>query len=89
MPVVRLNVSVWTGFKPEESVEQSDAHQLQFAKDDGFRGGLNPSYPVHAHRARVSASQMPPPIMKPPEARDNSRVRRAEKKCRARPASSA
>ncbi len=42
-----------------------------------------------AHRARVSASQMPPPIMKPPETRDNSRVRRAEKNFRARPASSA
>ena len=40
-------------------------------------------------RARVSASQMPPPIMKPPETRDNSRVRRAEKNGRARPASSA
>ena len=42
-----------------------------------------------AHRARVSASQMPPPIMKPPETRDTSRVRRAEKNVRARPASSA
>ena len=42
-----------------------------------------------AHRALVSASQMPPPIMKPPEMRDNSRVRRAEKNSRARPASSA
>ena len=40
-------------------------------------------------RARVSASQMPPPIMKPPEMRDSSRVRRAEKNSRARPASSA
>ena len=38
---------------------------------------------------RVSASQMPPPIMKPPEMRDTSRVRRAEKNLRARPASSA
>jgi hypothetical protein len=42
-----------------------------------------------AHRARVSASQMPPPIMKPPEMRDSSRVRCAEKKTRARPAASA
>src|SRR5207248_1934494 len=41
-----------------------------------------------AHRARVKASQTPPPIMKPPEIRDNSRVRRAEKNFRARPASS-
>jgi hypothetical protein len=41
------------------------------------------------HLARVSASQMPPPIMKPPEMRDTSRVRRAEKNFRARPASSA
>jgi hypothetical protein len=39
--------------------------------------------------ARVSASQMPPPIMKPPEIRDISRVRRLEKNNRARPASSA
>ncbi len=35
------------------------------------------------YRARVSASQTPPPIMKPPETRDNSRVRRAEKNFRA------
>ena len=41
------------------------------------------------YRARVNASQMPPPIMKPPETRDNSRVRRAEKNNRARPANSA
>jgi hypothetical protein len=40
-------------------------------------------------RARVSASQRPPPIMKPPEMRDTSRVRRAEKMVRTRPASSA
>ena len=39
--------------------------------------------------ARVSASQMPPPIMKPPEMRDSSRVRSLEKNSRARPASSA
>jgi hypothetical protein len=39
------------------------------------------------YRARVSASQTPPPIMNPPETRDNSRVRRAEKNNRARPAS--
>ena len=39
--------------------------------------------------ARVSASQMPPPIMKPPETRDSSRVRCSEKNSRARPASSA
>ena len=39
--------------------------------------------------ARVSASQMPPPIMKEPEMRDTSRVRRAENSVRARPASSA
>jgi hypothetical protein len=41
------------------------------------------------YRARVNASQTPPPIMKPPETRDNVRVRRAEKKRRARPASTA
>jgi hypothetical protein len=41
------------------------------------------------YRARVSASQMPPPIMKPPEIRDTIRVRRFEKNFRARPASSA
>ena len=35
--------------------------------------------------ARVSASQMPPPIMKPPEMRETMRVRRAEKNIRARP----
>ncbi len=45
--------------------------------------------PPALHRARVSASQMPPPIMKPPETRDSSRVRRAEKNRRARPASTA
>jgi hypothetical protein len=39
--------------------------------------------------ARVSASQMPPPIMKPPETRDSARVRRAEKIERARPDNSA
>ena len=39
-----------------------------------------------AQRARVNASQMPPPIMKPPEMRDSNRVRRAEKNSRARPA---
>jgi hypothetical protein len=44
---------------------------------------------VRDQRARVSASQMPPPIMKPPEMRDSSLVRRAEKNSRARPASSA
>jgi hypothetical protein len=38
---------------------------------------------------RISASQMPPPIMKPPETRETSRVRRAEKNRRARPAASA
>jgi hypothetical protein len=32
---------------------------------------------------------MPPPIMTPPEARDKSRVRRAEKNDRTRPAASA
>jgi hypothetical protein len=32
---------------------------------------------------------MPPPIMKLPEMRDKARVRRAEKKRRTRPASSA
>jgi hypothetical protein len=37
-------------------------------------------------RALVSASQIPPPIMKPPEIRDNNRVRCAEKNSRARPA---
>ena len=42
---------------------------------------------VRIYRARVSASQMPPPIMKPPETRDSSRVRRAEKNDRTRPAS--
>ena len=42
-----------------------------------------------AQRARVSASQTPPPIMKPPEMRDNSLVRRAEKNFRTRPASTA
>jgi hypothetical protein len=36
-----------------------------------------------------SASQMPPPIMNPPDARDTSRVRRAENIARARPDSSA
>src|ERR1700753_324513 len=41
------------------------------------------------HRDLVSASQMPPPIMKPPETRDNSRVRLAENIERARPESSA
>ena len=39
--------------------------------------------------ARVSASQMSPPIMKPPETRDNRRVRRAENIERARPDNSA
>jgi hypothetical protein len=53
-----------------------------------------PSGPDHVlrrqpHRARVSASQTPPPIMKPPETRDINRVRRAEKIVRMRPASSA
>jgi hypothetical protein len=42
-----------------------------------------------AYRARVSASQMPLPIMKPPDIRDISRVRCLEKNFRARPASSA
>lgn len=41
------------------------------------------------HRARVSTSQIPPPIMNPPEMRDNARVRRVEKNKRARPARSA
>ncbi len=42
-----------------------------------------------AYFARLSASQTPPPIMKPPEIRDSSRVRRDENIVRARPASSA
>ena len=59
-----------------------------------LRGGMSArDHPVgkRSSRAtrRVSASQMPPPIMKPPEMRDTSRVRRAEKSVRARPASSA
>ena len=41
------------------------------------------------HRARVSASHIPPPIMKPPEARESMRVRQASKKLRTRPASNA
>ena len=57
--------------------------------DDGFREGLDPSSTVHIHLARVSASQTPPPIMKPPEMRESRRVRRAEKNLRARPASRA
>ena len=55
---------------------------------------LRKSYALHrardkVYRALVSASQMPPPIMKPPEMRDNSRVRSPEKNTRARPASTA
>lgn len=42
-----------------------------------------------AYRVRASASQTPPPIMKPPEMRETSRVRWAENSFRARPASSA
>ncbi len=44
---------------------------------------------ARGHRARVNASQIPPPIMKPPEMRDTNRVRFAEKIVRTRPASSA
>src|SRR5262249_13543498 len=39
------------------------------------------------HLARVNASQTPPPIMKPPDTRDRSRVPHAENNFRARPAS--
>ena len=56
-------------------------------QDDGSRRAHHPT--LRRSRDRVSASQMPPPIMKPPETRDTSRVRRAEKNERARPASSA
>jgi hypothetical protein len=71
-----------------------DTHQLQSAKMMGFaKGSTHPTRCVcrdittDTHRARVSASQTPPPIMKPPETRDSNRVRRAEKNFRARPAS--
>ena len=64
-------------------------HRLRGAPGPGSSGCRAAYRPKSAHRARVSASQMPPPIMKPPEMRDNSRVRRAEKNNRARPASSA
>jgi hypothetical protein len=66
-----------------------DTHQLQFANIMGFARGSTHPTKIGTHLDRVSASQMPPPIMKPPEMRDTSRVRRAEKNLRARPASSA
>ncbi len=40
--------------------------------------------PGHGYLARISASQKPPPIMKPPEMRETRRVRRAEKNRRQR-----
>ena len=43
----------------------------------------------HRYLARVRASQMPPPIMKPPEMRETRRTRRAESSLPARPASRA
>ena len=62
--------------------------QLHALRSRG-RSGPDLALRRQPHRARVNASQIPPPIMKPPEMRDISRVRRAEKIVRTRPASSA
>jgi hypothetical protein len=100
--VWRAYVQRLVGGSNEEQPERGEQHRVDEPRQIGqhglFPGGglrLDATPPPRVQRclwgyfARVSASQMPPPIMKPPEIRDTSRVRCLEKNKRALPANSA